>query len=115
MNLLRLLLAVACLLLPQATHAQNLELSAAELAKRGLRVELVEPKPKIIYATLHFTTPPSEVSLVIRTAKDDFISVASLALTTKSCAATLSDEYVGRSYLLVTIKPGEPALQIPLR
>ena len=115
MKLLRHLIAVVCILLAQATYAQNLDLTPPEAAKRGIRVELVTPKPKIVQATLHFTNLPPDVSLVIRDAKDGFIAVASLAMSAKSCSATLSEDYVGRSYFLISTKPGEPSLQIPLR
>ena len=99
----------------QSVSADDKYLTREEADKLGMKVELVTPKPKVVYATLRFEELPKDAQLVIRDEKDKWIANTSMAITEKACAAFLAEEYVGRSYFLVTDKPGGHTFHVPLR
>ncbi len=97
--------------------AEALYLSPTDAPKHGLRVELVTPKPGIVQVTLHFTNAPTDVALVIRDAKNEFIATDNTVIHDKSCTVTLSEPYASRSYFLVpnSAKAGETQIHLSLR
>jgi len=103
------------MLLAQPALAEDKYLTLEEAGKLGMKVKLTTPKPKVVFATLSFTEVPQEAQLVIRDDKENWIANTSMALSDKGCSAWLAEEYVAKSYFLVTPKPGGITYHVPLR
>ena len=88
----------------QPASAEDKYLTLEEAGKLGMKVELVTPKPRVYYATLHLTEVPQDVQIVIRDEKMNWIASANMAIRDNACSAWLAEEYVGKSYFLVTTK-----------
>ena len=83
-------------------------------AGTGMTVKLTTPKPKVVYATLRCTEVPQEAQIVIQNEKGEWIANTSMAIKDKAWSAWLAEEYVGKSYFLVTTKAGD-TYHVPLR
>ena len=94
--------------------AEDKYLTPEEAGKLGMKVELVTPKPRVVYATLRCTEVPQGAQIVIQNEKGEWIANSSMAIKDKACSAWLADEYVGKSYFLVTTKEGD-TYHVPLR
>ena len=99
----------------QTVSADDKYLTSEEAGKLGMKVTLVTPKPKVIYATLRFSESPQDAQLVIQDEKKKWIANASVAISDKACTAWLAEEYVGQSYFLVTSKQDGLVYHVPLR
>jgi hypothetical protein len=110
-----ILASLACMFLAQPAKAENEYLTLEEAGKLGMTVKLKTPKPRVIYAPLRFTEEPQDAQMVIRGEKEKWIANTSMAIKDKTCSAYLAEEYVGKSYILVTLKPGGLAYHVPLR
>ena len=102
------------LLAQPATAEDKSSLTLEEAGKLGITVKLVSPKPKVVYATLRSTEEPQDAQLVIQDDKGSWITNTSMAIKDKACTAWLGEQYVGKSYFLVTLKPGGTAYHVPL-
>ncbi|MFO0872231.1 MAG: hypothetical protein U0935_25165 [Pirellulales bacterium] len=116
-TLLGLVIAALCAwMLPLlSASAESKTLTLDEAGKLGMKVELVTPKPRVIYATLRFAEVPQEAQLVLQNGKGEWVANTSMAFTDNACSAWLAEEYVGKSYFLVTPKLSDTTYHIPLR
>src|SRR5687768_15875450 len=88
----------ACTFVAQAASAEDRSLTREEAAKLGVTVELSEPKPKVVFATVRFAASPREAELVIRDGNERWIANAAVAVGDKACSLWLAQEYVAKSY-----------------
>ena len=95
--------------------AETKDLTLAEATKLGMKVELVEPKPKVVYATLKFVDEPKDALLVIQNNKGDGIANTSMAIHDNSVSAYLAEEYVARSYFYITPNSGKTFYRFSLK
>lgn len=98
----------------QSALADDKYLTLAEAVELGMKVELVTPKPKVVYATLRCSETPQDAQIVIRNEKGDWIANTSMAIKDNACSAWIGEEYVGKSYFLVSSKAGD-TYHVPLR
>ncbi len=79
-----------------------------------MKVELVTPKPKVVFATLRCTEVPQEAQIVIQNEKGEWIANTSMAIKDKACSVWIGEQYVGKSYFLVSTKVGD-TYHVPLQ
>ena len=108
------LAACAGMFLVPPVSAEDKYLTPEEAGKLGMTVKLTTPKPKVVYATLRCTEVPQEAQMVIQNEKGAWIANTGMAIKDKACSAWLAEEYVGKSYFLVTTKSGD-TYHVPLR
>ncbi len=99
----------------QPVLADDKILTKEEAEKLGLIVELVTPKPSVVYAKLRFPEEPQGAQLVLRDDKDKWVANTSMKVSDKSCTAWLAEEYVSRSYFIVTTNADGHSYHVPLR
>ena len=99
----------------QSAPAETKDLSRAEATKLGMKVELVEPKPKVFYAILKFVDEPKDALLVIQNKKGEWIANTSMAIHDHSVSAYLAEEYVDRSYFYIAPKSGKTLYRFSLK
>lgn len=101
-------------LVTQPSLAVDTYLSTNEAVELGMKVELVTPKPNVVYATLHCKELPQDAQIVIQNETGAWIGNTSMAIKDNVFSAWIGEEYVGKSYFLVRTKAGD-TYHIPLR